>query len=122
MTSRTLLGQRQVGGVTVTDDNGLNKRLHEPILDVDTWNAFARLNTGNGEVYAPRGTWTYGFRQIHRFGNEAFGDYVQRICAEIEGNGDARVPGDGRLKNRAAAEADGVSVTAELMAQLRELQ
>jgi outer membrane protein assembly factor BamB len=39
---------------------------------VDTWNAFARLNTGNGEVYAPRGTWTYGFRQIHRFGNEAF--------------------------------------------------
>lgn len=41
-------------------------------VDVDTWNAFARLNTGNGEVYAPRGTWTYGFRQIHRFGNEAF--------------------------------------------------
>lgn len=57
-----------------------------------------------------------------RFGNEAFGDYVRRICAEIEGNGDARVPGDGRLKNRAAAEADGVRVTAELMAQLRELQ
>ncbi|WP_029621950.1 Ldh family oxidoreductase [Ruegeria conchae] len=57
-----------------------------------------------------------------RFGNEAFGEYVQRICGEIEGNGDARVPGDGRLKNRAAAEADGVSVTAELMAQLRELQ
>ena len=41
-------------------------------VEVDTWNAFARLNTGNGEVYAPRGTWTYGFRQIHRFGNEAF--------------------------------------------------
>ncbi len=57
-----------------------------------------------------------------RFGNEAFGDYVQRICAEIEGNGDARVPGDGRLKNRASAEADGVRVTADLMAQLRELQ
>ncbi|MDF1813440.1 MAG: PQQ-binding-like beta-propeller repeat protein [Verrucomicrobiales bacterium] len=41
-------------------------------VEVDTWNAFARLNTGNGAVYAPRGTWTYGFRQIHRFGNEAF--------------------------------------------------
>ncbi len=57
-----------------------------------------------------------------RFGNEAFGDYVQRICAEIEGNGDARVPGDGRLKNRASAETDGVRVTADLIAQLRELQ
>ncbi len=56
-----------------------------------------------------------------RFGNAAFEDYVQRICAEIEGNGDARVPGDGRLKNRAAAEADGVRVTADLMKQLREL-
>ncbi|MEX2578807.1 MAG: PQQ-binding-like beta-propeller repeat protein [Verrucomicrobiales bacterium] len=39
---------------------------------VDTWDAFARLDTGNGSVFAPRGTWTYGFRQIHRFGNEAF--------------------------------------------------
>ncbi|SDW96464.1 delta1-piperideine-2-carboxylate reductase [Ruegeria halocynthiae] len=57
-----------------------------------------------------------------RFGNETFGVYVQRICAEIEGNGDARVPGDGRLKNRAAVKADGVRVTADLMAQLRELQ
>ncbi|UAB91630.1 Ldh family oxidoreductase (plasmid) [Ruegeria sp. SCSIO 43209] len=56
-----------------------------------------------------------------RFGNAAFEGYVQRICAEIEGNGDARVPGDGRLKNRAAAEADGVRVTADLMKQLREL-
>ncbi len=56
-----------------------------------------------------------------RFGNAAFEGYVQRICAEIEGNGDARAPGDGRLKNRAAAEADGVRVTADLMKQLREL-
>ncbi len=41
-------------------------------VEVDTWDAFAKLNTGNGSVFAPRGTWTYGFRQIHRFGNEAF--------------------------------------------------
>ncbi len=41
-------------------------------VEVDTWDAFAKLNTGNGAVFAPRGTWTYGFRQIHRFGNEAF--------------------------------------------------
>lgn len=41
-------------------------------IEVDTWDAFARLDTGKGAVFAPRGTWTYGFRQIHRFGNEAF--------------------------------------------------
>ena len=41
-------------------------------VEVDTWDAFARLDTGKGAVIAPRGTWTYGFRQIHRFGNEAF--------------------------------------------------
>ncbi|MCK5922725.1 MAG: hypothetical protein KAG66_17415, partial [Methylococcales bacterium] len=40
-------------------------------IDVDTWNGFAKLNTGKGSVFAPRGTWTYGFRQIHRFSNEA---------------------------------------------------
>lgn len=40
-------------------------------VDVDTWNGFAKLNTGKGAVFAPRGTWTYGFRQIHRFSNEA---------------------------------------------------
>ncbi|MEX0277053.1 MAG: Ldh family oxidoreductase [Ruegeria sp.] len=57
-----------------------------------------------------------------RFGNAGFDDYVARICAEIEGNGDARVPGDGRLRNRAASEANGVSVSAELLAQLRGLQ
>ncbi len=40
-------------------------------IDVDTWDGFAKLNTGKGDVFAPRGTWTYGFRQIHRFSNEA---------------------------------------------------
>jgi hypothetical protein len=40
-------------------------------IDVDAWNGFAKLNTGEGTVFAPRGTWTYGFRQIHRFSNEA---------------------------------------------------
>lgn len=40
-------------------------------IEVDTWNGFAKLNTGKGTVYAPRGTWTYGFRQVHRFANEA---------------------------------------------------
>ena len=56
-----------------------------------------------------------------RFGNPAFGDYVTRICAEIEGNGDARVPGDGRLSKRATATRDGVAVSAELLEQLRGL-
>ena len=46
-------------------------------IEVDTWDAFAKLNTGNGAVFAPRGTWTYGFRQIHRFGNEA---YKRSLC------------------------------------------
>ena len=41
-------------------------------VKVDTWNAFAKLNTGKGSVYAPRGTWTYGPRQVHRFSNEAY--------------------------------------------------
>lgn len=41
-------------------------------VKVDTWDAFARLNTGKGTVYAPRGTWTYGPRQVHRFSNEAY--------------------------------------------------
>jgi delta1-piperideine-2-carboxylate reductase len=56
-----------------------------------------------------------------RFGNPMFNDYVTRICAEIEGNGTARVPGDGRLKNRAATEANGVSVAPDLIAQLQAL-
>ena len=57
-----------------------------------------------------------------RFGNAAFDDYITRIGAEIEGNGKARVPGDGRLRNRAAAEAGGVPVSAELLAQLHDMQ
>lgn len=57
-----------------------------------------------------------------RFGNAAFDDYITRICAEIEGNGKARVPGDGRLRKRAAAEAGGVPVSAELLAQLHDMQ
>lgn len=56
-----------------------------------------------------------------RFGNAAFGDYITRICAEIEGNGDARVPGDGRLKKRVTATANGVSVSTELLAQLKAM-
>ncbi len=56
-----------------------------------------------------------------RFGNSAFDDYVTRICAEIEGNGTARVPGDGRLRNRMASQADGVMVSSELLQQLREM-
>ena len=57
-----------------------------------------------------------------RFGNASFDDYVTRICAEIDGNGDARVPGDGRLKNRDASEAGGVLVSSELLSQLRDMQ
>jgi outer membrane protein assembly factor BamB len=40
-------------------------------VDVDKWNAFAKLNTGAGEVWIPRGTWTYGARHQHRFAGEA---------------------------------------------------
>ena len=40
-------------------------------LDVDKWNAFARLNTGGGEVWVPRDSWTYGARHQHRFRGEA---------------------------------------------------
>lgn len=52
-----------------------------------------------------------------RFGHAGFDDYIRRICEEIEGNGSARVPGDGRLAKRAAA-ADGVPVSAALLAEL----
>jgi outer membrane protein assembly factor BamB len=41
-------------------------------VTVDKWNAFARINTGQGSVWTPRGFWNYGPRQIHRFANEAF--------------------------------------------------
>ncbi len=40
-------------------------------VDVDKWNAFAKLNTGAGEVWIPRGSWTYGARHQHRFAGEA---------------------------------------------------
>lgn len=40
-------------------------------VDVDKWNAFAKVNTGAGEVWIPRGTWTYGARHQHRFRGEA---------------------------------------------------
>lgn len=40
-------------------------------MDVDKWNAFAKLNTGAGEVWIPRGSWTYGARHQHRFAGEA---------------------------------------------------
>lgn len=56
-----------------------------------------------------------------KFGNATFNEYVNRICAEIDGNGEARVPGDGRLNKRASAVADGVTVSTELLSQLRDL-
>ena len=40
-------------------------------VDVNKWNAFAKLNTGAGEVWIPRGSWTYGARHQHRFKGEA---------------------------------------------------
>ncbi|MDG1872477.1 MAG: PQQ-binding-like beta-propeller repeat protein [Mariniblastus sp.] len=40
-------------------------------VDVDKWNAFAKLNTGDGEVWVPRGSWTYGARHQDRFKGEA---------------------------------------------------
>ncbi len=40
-------------------------------VDVDKWNAFAKLNTGAGEVWIPRGSWTYGARHQDRFPGEA---------------------------------------------------
>jgi hypothetical protein len=39
--------------------------------EVDKWNAFARVNTGGGTAYVPRGSWTYGARHQHRFPGEA---------------------------------------------------
>ena len=40
-------------------------------VNVDKWNAFAKLNTGAGEVWIPRGSWTYGARHQDRFRGEA---------------------------------------------------
>ncbi len=40
-------------------------------VTVDKWNAFAKLNTGGGAAWVPRGAWTYGPRHQHRFRGEA---------------------------------------------------
>jgi len=40
-------------------------------VTVDKWNAFAKLNTGNGSAWVPRGCWTYGPRHQARFRGEA---------------------------------------------------
>ena len=40
-------------------------------VQVDKWNAFAKVNTGGGSVYVHRGSWTYGARHVHRFPGEA---------------------------------------------------
>jgi outer membrane protein assembly factor BamB len=40
-------------------------------MAVDKWNAFAKIDTGSGSCYIPRGSWTYGARHQHRFPGEA---------------------------------------------------
>lgn len=40
-------------------------------VTVDKWNAFARLDTGGGAVWVPRGSWAYGARHQARFRGEA---------------------------------------------------
>lgn len=40
-------------------------------IEVDKWNAFARVNTGKGAAYVPRGWWTYAPRHQYRFPGEA---------------------------------------------------
>ncbi|MEM6467080.1 MAG: Ldh family oxidoreductase [Pseudomonadota bacterium] len=56
-----------------------------------------------------------------RWGNPAFEAQITRLCAEIEGNGNARLPGDGRLARRAKAQANGVTVSTALLAELQAL-
>ena len=41
------------------------------LVSVDEWNAFAKLDTGGGAVWVPRGSWTYGARHQDRFKGEA---------------------------------------------------
>ncbi|MEL6641057.1 MAG: Ldh family oxidoreductase [Pseudomonadota bacterium] len=55
------------------------------------------------------------------FGNPSFHANISQICAEIDGNGTARVPGDGRLKRRADSTENGVSVDLTLLSELRSL-
>lgn len=40
-------------------------------MKVDKWNAFAKMDTGSGSCFIPRGSWTYGARHQHRFPGEA---------------------------------------------------
>ncbi len=40
-------------------------------VNVDKWNAFAKLDTGGGAVWVPRGSWNYGARHQDRFRGEA---------------------------------------------------
>lgn len=40
-------------------------------VKVDKWNAFAKLDTGGGAVWVPRGSWAYGARHQARFTGEA---------------------------------------------------
>jgi outer membrane protein assembly factor BamB len=40
-------------------------------VSVDKWNAFAKLDTGGGTVWVPRGSWNYGARHQDRFPGEA---------------------------------------------------
>jgi outer membrane protein assembly factor BamB len=40
-------------------------------MQVDKWNAFAKIDTGSGTCFVPRGSWTYGARHQHRFPGEA---------------------------------------------------
>lgn len=56
-----------------------------------------------------------------RWGSQAFEAQVARLCAEIEGNGDARIPGDGRLKRKARAARDGVNIATSLLDEVRTL-
>ena len=41
------------------------------LVSVNKWNAFAKLDTGGGAVWVPRGSWTYGARHQDRFKGEA---------------------------------------------------
>ena len=74
----------------------------------------------SGRMMCGRSSWKRKSRRTGAgpTGNAAFDDYITRICAEIEGNGDARVSGDGRLAKRTASLAEGVQVSTELLAQL----
>lgn len=40
-------------------------------VSVDKWAGFAKLSAGGGEVWVPRGAWSYGARHVHRFPGEA---------------------------------------------------